>query len=560
MKHFQPIVHTSGLVDLVGEFISELKRLEIWPEHFRQACHARGISAKDEELLEIYESYQQALREHQLFDAEGSFWSARNWLKQGQRRPFENLQFVVVDGFSDFTRTQHEILEILAGRVESLSISLTLEPQPCREDLFAKPLKTLAELRKRHPGLEVREVGERGEGRGERSEGIRVQSSGIARIALSTAYCSTQYLSPLPSPLSPSWPAMQHLERHLFGNPRQAKAAETTEGIEILAAARPIGEMEMIAARIKRLIVEEGVKPGDIAVVFRSPQDSGGLAAEVFDRFGLPVAWEHGRAARSRADPAVARRALEIGPGRLAFQFAFGRARQQLFSARLARVAKRPSGRRSRTRDPQTANPARAGNICCGSFVGQISNLSNVRSDAKIETNPRVERECSTGSKPVLDPHILERLAAAFDELPQKATLPDWAKAWEKLARQTGMLRELDLETAKKPIRASIRKSDAAGLEIASCRSFRRAIGSPAGSSSIRRSSIARKPFARWSISSAASDCPPARTNRAASACFRRRAFARCTFRISFWPAFPKRRFRSPTAKTGSTARPNICG
>ena len=40
LRHFRPIAKTTGLVDLVCEFISELKRLEIWPEEFRQACGA----------------------------------------------------------------------------------------------------------------------------------------------------------------------------------------------------------------------------------------------------------------------------------------------------------------------------------------------------------------------------------------------------------------------------------------------------------------------------------------------------------------------------------------
>jgi len=46
-------------VDLVCEFISELKRLEIWPEEFHRACSTRGIGNKDVELSEIYEAYQQ---------------------------------------------------------------------------------------------------------------------------------------------------------------------------------------------------------------------------------------------------------------------------------------------------------------------------------------------------------------------------------------------------------------------------------------------------------------------------------------------------------------------
>ena len=38
----------------------------------------------------------------------------------------------------------------------------------------------------------------------------------------------------------------------------------------------------------------------------------------------------------------------------------------------------------------------------------------------------------------------LESLAAAFDELPCNATLPQWAKAWEKLASETGLLKTLN--------------------------------------------------------------------------------------------------------------------
>ena len=68
------------------QFIGELKRLEIWPEHFHNACAARGVADKDVELFEIYDLYQHALREHGLFDAEGAFWSARDVLAKGEGR------------------------------------------------------------------------------------------------------------------------------------------------------------------------------------------------------------------------------------------------------------------------------------------------------------------------------------------------------------------------------------------------------------------------------------------------------------------------------------------
>jgi ATP-dependent helicase/DNAse subunit B len=434
LKHFRSIANTSGLVDLVVEFLSELKRLEIWPEHFRKACDARGISAKDEELLEIYESYQQSLLENQLFDAEGSFWSARHWLRQGQRRPFENLRFVVADGFSDFTRTQHEILEILADRVQSLSITLTLEPPPCRDDLFTKPLKTLAELQKRHANLQVRLEGRetKGEGgRGKAEEGnckLQIEQGDLYQRPTTNDQPAAS--SPFPLPPSP-FAALRHLEQHLFGNPREPHDAETTAGIEILAAARPIGEMEMIGSRIKRLLVEDGAKPGDIAVVFRSPQDSGSLTAEVFERLGLPVAWEQGvrldRVPLLRALVALLKLDQDDWP----------------FDSLLAVLG----GNYFQPSWPAWQNGQTAAPLEC--LVRKFQ-IPAGRNELLSRTDLQSVNENPTDSDPLSSPfeklsfEILAQLAAAFDELPQKATLPDWAKAWEKLARQIGMLRGLD--------------------------------------------------------------------------------------------------------------------
>ncbi len=77
LPYFASIASTGGLVELVGELIGELKRLEVWPEDFQRACAARGMTPKDRELLDLYQAYQQRLGEHQLYDAEGRFWSAR---------------------------------------------------------------------------------------------------------------------------------------------------------------------------------------------------------------------------------------------------------------------------------------------------------------------------------------------------------------------------------------------------------------------------------------------------------------------------------------------------
>ena len=223
LRHFRPIAKTTGLVDLVCDFISDLKRLEIWPEEFRQACEARGRAAKDDEFREIYDAYQRALGEHDLFDAEGRFWSARDVLWQGsgirgQRREGEKRgggderltnsskvspshplplspspSFIVVDGFTDFTRTQYEILDALSQRAVAMFITLPLEGEPRRNDLFAKPLDTLTKLERRYRDADV------------------------------------QFLEPSPCA---DWPAMDRLERRLFRNPREKGSGVRGQGGE----------------------------------------------------------------------------------------------------------------------------------------------------------------------------------------------------------------------------------------------------------------------------------------------------------------------------------------
>jgi RecB family exonuclease/superfamily I DNA/RNA helicase len=410
-------------VDLVCELIGELKRLEVWPEHFHQACTARGITDKDVELLEIYDAYQGCLRKHQLYDAQGRFWSARDRLEQGQQRPFERLRLVVADGFTDFTRTQHEMLEILGRWVEELLITLPLEAEPRRTELFGKPLRTLAELRRRHPGLVVEE---------------------------------------LPRPERPPWPGMARLEKALFANPRHALPPEDTTGVEILAAAQPLGEIELIGARIKRLLTKgdqelggRPVRPQQIAVVFRSAEEAGSLVGEVFSALGIPFALETGqplgRSPVLSALVALLRLDLDDWPfsqllkvlGSNYFQPNWPEWQEGQAAVSAERTIRRlqiPRGRERLLDQLQIAGGD-------SSRRSSSSRASSGRSDSqgvcrRLESPPTgfTGRPDEWPKQARLTLALLCRLATALDELPQQAGPADWAKAWRRLARQTGLL------------------------------------------------------------------------------------------------------------------------
>lgn len=262
LRYFGPISDTAGLVDMLSQFIADWKRLEIWPEELRAAAERRGMTPKDAELAALYENYQALLARHDWFDAEGQIWLARALLREGQEAPFGRLDCLVADGFSDFTRTEHEIIELLAARSELTLVTLLDEPGDERAELFAKARRTAEQFRARH------------------------------------ADCTTVRLERREDS---TWPAIAHLERRLFGHPRLAVNAEHCERIEIIAAGRELGELEWIASRIKELLVDgdpddhRAIAPGDIVVAFRGLDAVAPLVRETFERFGIPYYLEKSR-------------------------------------------------------------------------------------------------------------------------------------------------------------------------------------------------------------------------------------------------------------------------
>ncbi len=404
IRHFLPIARTGGLVDQICELISELKRLDVWPDRFAEACQARGMTDKDAELLAVYEAYQQVLNEHHLYDPEGRFWSARRRLREGRRRPFDRLRLVVADGFTDFTPPQHEILQILAGWVEEILITLPWEDEPRRRDLFSKPSRTLEELRRRHPGSVVEKT---------------------AR------------------PDTPDCPALAHLEANLFLSPRQLRPAQDTSGVAILAASSQLGEIELIGSQIKRLLTtgsaETGgrpVRPGDTAVVFRSLTEVDGLVREVFGKLGLPFALESGQALdRSGALAALVglvRLDVEDWPYRGLLGLLSNNYFQPDWPEWDDGLAAAAAGRA--VRDLQIP-------------LGRARLLEHLKREAgrpstRAEGEHAAADERRERARQALA--LLTRLDQVFEELPQQASLGQWAGAWHRLAQGTGLIRTID--------------------------------------------------------------------------------------------------------------------
>ena len=429
LRHFAAIADTAGLISQIEGFITELKRLEIWPEELRASCEQRGISAKDREFLTLYEAYQNALLKHDLFDAEGCSWAARANLKDGQIAPYESLKLVVVDGFNDFTRTQHDILEILASRVDQLTISLPLETPSRRPELFEKSRQTLVDLQQRHAGCKtINQTEDSKTAKGQTEE----RQAGRAETAMGA------------------------LAQSLFVSAVDRQPLANLRGIEVIAATQQIGEIREVARRVKQLLTDgdpsrpgQPIRAAEIAVVFRSLPDAAPLVREVFAEYGVPITLEAqeplGRAPLLTSLVSLLRLVQEDWPYRRLLavvthnglrppfdeiavdeiesdEIPFDEKAAELPSVQAAeQVIRRlqiPNGREELLRAVTR--------LC--DRVPREGNADRKRRDEKF-------RSQAARALP-----LLKKLSDSLEQLPNQASLEEWANALDRLLRQLGFL------------------------------------------------------------------------------------------------------------------------
>lgn len=411
LPYFAAIAGSRGFVDLLAEWIAEFKRVEIWPEDFAHAFRQRGsLAAKDRELHLLYQRYQDELLRHQLYDSEGRLWSAREHLRAGELGPYTRVRLAVVDGFTDFTRTQHEMLEFLGAHLEDLHITLLLEGDARRDELFAKSQSTLGELQRRHP---------------------------------------QHTLEQLPRGDQSSWLALAHVESELFKDPRHIAPARDSRGMEIIAAAGRLSELEVVGRRIKQLLVDGDpahaagpIAAEEIAVVFRSVTDWAPLVREVFEELGIPYVLEAEPSLTERPFALALLNLLRLDQEDWPFRQLLSVVGNNYFSpawpdwlgdsspAAIERVVRRlqvPSGRR---------------------MLLEAIEWTQQRENARVapEGDERREAEGTEVARQqdledlAVTHALLSQLAAAFEALPRKADLATWRKALVALVQESGLL------------------------------------------------------------------------------------------------------------------------
>jgi len=262
-----PARDTPGLVDALDALFRELKAARVEPNVFGKALTPGLRTPRNRVLVRLYDEYQKALQQGEVYDDAGQFWHAAAAVAEGKFGPFGRLAVLAVDGFQDFAPAQLDMLEALSGRAEQTLITLTWEPG--RPNLFGVTGRTRERLRERF-GSRLREI-------------VVDEPSG------------------LPADL-------ERVRRGLFGLP-DASPPAAAGAIRIIRAAGRTREVEEVARRIADLVRCPDARPGGIAVIVRSIEPYAALVRQVFARHGLEFRVEAGRAL---ADCPIVRAAMAL--------------------------------------------------------------------------------------------------------------------------------------------------------------------------------------------------------------------------------------------------------
>src|SRR4051794_30338229 len=229
---------TPGFAGAAARFFAELEVARVEPNRLPGALRPWG--AYGEEVARLYGGYRGALERLGRRDAELHAMAALDALRLAPRAWGGTP--VLFYGFDDLTPLQRDAVETLAA-VAEVTLSLPYEPGRVA---FAGRASTFEELRPlagRHVALEPR---------------------------------GDYYASP----------ELHALERGLFEGGGELDAGDA---VALFEAGGERAELELVGAEVLRLLAR-GVPAEEIAIVVRSPAESGPLVERVLGGFGIPLA------------------------------------------------------------------------------------------------------------------------------------------------------------------------------------------------------------------------------------------------------------------------------
>ncbi|MCK5863435.1 MAG: PD-(D/E)XK nuclease family protein, partial [Candidatus Hydrogenedentes bacterium] len=242
---------TPGLVRHLLRVITELKQAAIEPDRFRQALMRNKSQGPFDGLVAlVYEQYQEGLLRSDCYDIPGLYWEATRCCSEKMPPLPNNASIILLDGFDDFTLSQQRFLAVLAENVEHLVIGLHYDADPDRSDLF------------------------------------QLQQQWIENFAPEKPLKKQVFSTDSPQDY------IQHIAHHIFWRNPPPSPAGLVANAFLLPCADAQHEIESLGRQVKKLLVQEKVRPQEIAVCLTDMEQNAGSLRTIFEGFGIPVSMQ----------------------------------------------------------------------------------------------------------------------------------------------------------------------------------------------------------------------------------------------------------------------------
>jgi len=244
---FSPVMEKPGFVEVVLDWVREMKSQGIFPEQYAAYAHEGG-NDQDRQLGDLYTRYQSFMLARNYSDADGLLWVTAEAL-ENDTDLFQTDGPLFVIGFDQFTPVQIRILQQMAGRFRDMNIYLLWDDRRSEDSL------ALARLRRARQAL-------------------------LENITLDVATIPDNGISN---------PLFAHLHKNLF-EPSKPQSADT-QILQMIEAPSRDAEVRRALREVKRLLIK-GVSPSDIAILTPNKNTYLPIIRSVSTEYGVPVEYE----------------------------------------------------------------------------------------------------------------------------------------------------------------------------------------------------------------------------------------------------------------------------
>ncbi len=250
-----------GLSRTLLKFFGELKQALIWPDDFTRIAESGNGTDKQQELAALYQGYTKELEKRGLIDEFDRQRLVLEALRSSSVRFsfLEGVKELRMDDIYNPSRLQFEIVLALAESRENARVTIPYNPQ--RQDAFrflegtVRMFELLGEKTQRFDPVDMFTV-------------TPEESGGLLPHILANIFKSPEELARV-KPLPPDG------------------------SVRVVSAQGLYREVEETGREIRRLL-DQGVSPEQIGVVFRDLSEYGRIIEDVFNRFGLPLYFRRG--------------------------------------------------------------------------------------------------------------------------------------------------------------------------------------------------------------------------------------------------------------------------